>query len=410
MLEVLICALVTVLPDYLIRRHVQGKRIGQEITLFTVWYELRYGLTACAILALSLITVIFYYHPSTSNVSSFFRTVTILPERSGRVKEVLVTPDQMVEAGTAIFSMEDDSQRAAVRTAAARVTEIEAQFEMTESELDAAQGVVDQAASSLKQARDELAVQQELMNRGSSAANRREIERLENIVTTREGALASAEANFHAVETKKTVLLPAQLATARATLAEAETNLAKSVVYASVSGQLQQFALQPGDIINPLRPAGILVPPEVGQDIFTAGFEQVSAQVLKVGMYGEVTCISLPYTIIPVQVTAVQDFLPSGQFRPSDRLLDFQDYARPGTVIVSMKPVFEGSSDRVPRGSRCIANVYTSNHERLEAGNLSFGSALFLHAVDTVGVVHALLLRIQALLLPVQLLVLSGGH
>ncbi|MFV0513953.1 MAG: HlyD family secretion protein [Jhaorihella sp.] len=408
MLEVLVCAMVTVLPDYLIRRHVQGKRIGREITLFTVWYELRYGLTACAILALSLITVIFYYHPSTGNVSSFFRTVTILPERSGRVKEVLVARDQLVTAGTPIFSMEDDTQRAAVETARARMAEIEAQFAMTEAELDAAQGVVDQAASTLKQARDELAVQQELMDRGSSAANRREIERLENIVTTRDGALASAEANFRAVETKKTVLLPAQHDTARAVLAEAETALANSIVYASVSGFLQQFALQPGDIVNPLRPAGILVPPEVGQDTFTAGFDQVSAQVLKVGMYGEVTCISLPYKIIPVQVTAVQEFLPSGQFRPTDRLLDVQDYNRPGTVIVSLKPVFEHSADRVPRGSRCIANVYTNSHERLSGDDVSFGEYLFFHAVDTVGVVHALLLRIQALLLPVQLLVLSG--
>jgi hypothetical protein len=31
-----------------------------------------------------------------------------------------------------------------------------------------------------------------------------------------------------------------------------------------------------------------------------------------------------------------------------------------------------------------------------------------LHLVDTVGVVHAMLLRIQALLLPVKTLVLSG--
>jgi hypothetical protein len=31
-----------------------------------------------------------------------------------------------------------------------------------------------------------------------------------------------------------------------------------------------------------------------------------------------------------------------------------------------------------------------------------------LHAIDTVGLVHAMLLRIQALLLPVKTLVLSG--
>ena len=36
MLELLLCASLTILPDYLFRRYVQGKRIGREITLR--WY------------------------------------------------------------------------------------------------------------------------------------------------------------------------------------------------------------------------------------------------------------------------------------------------------------------------------------------------------------------------------------
>jgi hypothetical protein len=33
-----------------------------------------------------------------------------------------------------------------------------------------------------------------------------------------------------------------------------------------------------------------------------------------------------------------------------------------------------------------------------------------LHMIDAVGVVHAAILRLQAILLPVRTLVLSGGH
>ena len=40
MLELLLCSLLTILPDYLIRRYVQGKRLGREITFYSVWYEL----------------------------------------------------------------------------------------------------------------------------------------------------------------------------------------------------------------------------------------------------------------------------------------------------------------------------------------------------------------------------------
>src|SRR6266567_2854887 len=73
MLEMLLCSLVTLLPDYLYRRYVQGKRFGKEITFYSVWFELRWGITLCLILTIGLITVIFYYHPSTTNVISYFR-------------------------------------------------------------------------------------------------------------------------------------------------------------------------------------------------------------------------------------------------------------------------------------------------------------------------------------------------
>ena len=59
MLELLLCSLLTVLPDYLYRRYAQGKRFCKEITLYSVWYELRWGITACIMLTVGLITIVF---------------------------------------------------------------------------------------------------------------------------------------------------------------------------------------------------------------------------------------------------------------------------------------------------------------------------------------------------------------
>ena len=70
MVEILICSLLTILPDYLYRRYGQGKRFGHEITLYSVWFELRWGIIGCLMLTVSLITVIFYNHPSTTNATS----------------------------------------------------------------------------------------------------------------------------------------------------------------------------------------------------------------------------------------------------------------------------------------------------------------------------------------------------
>ena len=71
MIEVLLCSVVTILPDFLYRRFVQGKRLGREITLYSIWYELRYGITACLGLTIVLLTLILYFHPSTSSAVSF---------------------------------------------------------------------------------------------------------------------------------------------------------------------------------------------------------------------------------------------------------------------------------------------------------------------------------------------------
>src|SRR5215813_8463873 len=103
MLELLLCSLLTVVPDYLYRRYVQGKRLGKEITFYSVWFELRWGITGCLILTIGLITTVFYNHPSTNNVTLFFRTVPIAPETIGRVGEIFVGNGAQVAEGQPIF-------------------------------------------------------------------------------------------------------------------------------------------------------------------------------------------------------------------------------------------------------------------------------------------------------------------
>src|SRR6188474_3615400 len=110
MLEVLFCSLLTIFPDYLYRRYVQGKRIGKEITLYSVWFELRWGITGCLILTVLLITVVFYNHPSTTSVTMFFRTVPIVPETIGRVAEVNVGFNETVKKGQPLFRLDSSKQ------------------------------------------------------------------------------------------------------------------------------------------------------------------------------------------------------------------------------------------------------------------------------------------------------------
>ena len=82
--------------------------------------------------------------------------------------------------------------------------------------------------------------------------------------------------------------------------------------------------------------------------------------------------------------------------------------AGPGSIFVFLEPLYKGGLEDVTAGSSCIVNAYTSNHEKIVAEETSTGRKIALHVVDGVGLVHAMLLRIQALLLPIKTLVLSG--
>ena len=413
MLELLVCSLLTIFPDYLVRRYAQGKRIGREITLFSVWFELRWGIVSCLLLTVGLITLIFYFHPATSYVSAVFRSVPILPQTSGRVAEIHVRGSERVEAGQPLFRLDEATQRTAVETARRGIPEVDAAVALARADLAASEARILESMGQLEQAQDEYRTRSELNRRAPDVVARREIEKLEVQVRTRQAGVEAARAARQAVEARLAEQLPAQRASAEAALSQAQAELDKTVVRAGVSGRVEQFLLQVGDVVNPMmRPAGVLVPEDRGlrRPGLAAGFNQIEAQVMRPGMLAEATCVSQPWTVIPMVVTVVQGFVASGQIRSSDQLIDLQQFRQPGTVLVLLEPLYPGGLDRVLPGSSCIANAYTSNHESLSQPGIGAGRWLALHAVDAVGIVHAVLLRIQALLLPFKTLVLSGGH
>src|SRR5215216_1593065 len=165
MLELLLCSLVTILPDYLYRRYAQGKRIGKEITFYSVWFELRLGLTACLMLTISLITTIFYFHPSTTNATMFFRTVPVVPEVNGRVAEVYVGVSDGVTKGAPILKLDSSKQQAAVETARRKIAEVDAALVVARTDLAAAEGKIAEARAAYQQSLDELATKRELQRR-----------------------------------------------------------------------------------------------------------------------------------------------------------------------------------------------------------------------------------------------------
>lgn len=409
MLELLLCSLVTILPDYLYRRYRQNRRFGKEITLFSVWYELRWGITSCLMLTIALITMIFYYHPSTNSATLYFRTVPILPEVAGRVAEVNVDYSAPVKKGDVLFRLDSAKQRAALETAKRKVAEIDASLISARADVMKAEAQIGEVKAAWQQARDELDTKSELQRRNPGIVPQRDIEKLQVILDQRQAAIDAASAAREATALRVSTLLPAEKASAEAAMAEAQVDLDKTAIRAGVDGRVEQFLLRTGDVVNQMmRPAGVLIPEGAGRRGLQAGFGQIEAQVMRPGMLAEATCISRPWVIIPLVVTGVQDYIAAGQFRSGEQLVDPQNLRQPGTILAFLEPLYKGGLEGVTPGSTCIVNAYTSNHAAIADPKTGALKGFALHVVDATGLVHALLLRIQALLLPVKTLVLSG--
>jgi multidrug resistance efflux pump len=250
MLELLLCSMVTILPDFLYRRYVQRKKIGKEITFYSVWFELRWGIVSCLMLTVALITMIFYFHPSSVTATLFFRTVPILPEASGRVAEVHADFSAPVAKGDIIFRLDNSAQQAAVETARRKIAEVDASFDTARADIARAGAQIDEARSAYKQALDELETKRELQRRNPGIVPQRDIDKLQVLADGRQATIDAATAAKQSAEARLSTLLPAQKATAEAALAQAQVEYDKTFVRAGVAGRVEQFSLRVGDVVN----------------------------------------------------------------------------------------------------------------------------------------------------------------
>ncbi|MFZ0237711.1 MAG: HlyD family secretion protein, partial [Xanthobacteraceae bacterium] len=305
--------------------------------------------------------------------------------------------------------LDNSKQPAAVEAARHKVAELDAQAVVAQADVVKADGQIKQATSTRQQTIDELETKRELYRRNPGNVAFREIERLEVRAEGQLGEIAAATAGKQGAEERVSTLIPAQKRSAEAELAQAQVDLDKTVIRAGVSGRVEQFTLRVGDVVNPLmRPAGVLIPEGAGGRALQAGFDQIEAQVMEIGMAAEATCVSKPFAVIPMVVAGVQDYIAAGQFRGGEQLLDPQQVTRPGTLLVTLEPLYKGGLEGVTPGSSCIANAYSNNHDTIVAKDTGALHAFALHIVDALALIHALILRLQALVLPFQNLVFSG--
>ena len=255
-----------------------------------------------------------------------------------------------VKAGTPLFRLDSSEQQAAAESAGRRIIEVDAALDVARIGLQVAEGRIAEARGAYDQALEEYETRARLFERNPDAIPERDVEKAKTLAEARKGALDAAIATKTSTEAEVNTLLPAQKASAQAELEEAAAELAKTTVYAGVTGRLEQFTLRPGDLVNPIMcPAGILIPSEARRIGLQAGLNRIEAQVIRRGMIGEAACSTVPFQIIPLVVTEVQSVIAAGQLRPTDQLVDPMQVPRAGAITAYLEPLFEDGISALPR-------------------------------------------------------------
>ena len=245
MFELMLCSMFTLVPDYLYRRYGQGKRIGKEITLFSMWYELRWGIIGCVMLTVLLITTIFYFHPSTIIGGAVLQDRA---DRSGRLGARRRGQGRLQRSrsrrATCCSRSTARSSRPRSKPPRRKIAEVDAAARRRQGRRGQGRGP-DPAGQQRLQAGQGRTRREERVCSGAipGIVPQRDIEKLQVLVDGRQAAIDAATAAKQSAEVQVSTLLPAAKASAEAALAQAQVDLDKTVVRAGVDGRVEQFLL-----------------------------------------------------------------------------------------------------------------------------------------------------------------------
>jgi len=257
------------------------------------------------VLISALMMLMNYNHPYSEMSRQYFVTTPVVPAVTGKVIEVPVQGNTLLEAGDVLFRIDPTPFEA-------RLNSLQAQLPVSEEDVARARKLV----------------------QGNLAA-RRELE-----------------------------TATARLEDLRAQLARAQFELDQTVVRAPTRGYATQVALRPGMLAAalPLRPVMVFVHDE--GHYYVAWFRQNSLLRLKAGDEAEITLDAIPGMVFQGKVRTVFPALAEGQVQPTGDLTDPRRAPRAGRVpviITITDPRYQEFAGRVPGGAFGQTAVYSEH-------------------------------------------------
>jgi multidrug efflux system membrane fusion protein len=180
--------------------------------------------------------------------------VHMAPDVSGRIVELDVRDNQQVHKGDVLFRIDPEPFRMQVDQARAAVAGLEAKLALTADQVASQTSKADAAASTVSTAEAQQALATSTLERiqpllGSGFVTAQQVDQARTAQRTAQ--LAQQQARLQAAEARQAITstkpTEAELQGERATLALAERNLSKTVVYAPCDGRITALDIAAGE-------------------------------------------------------------------------------------------------------------------------------------------------------------------
>ena len=332
--------------------------------------------------------------PSTADVRVIKYVVQVIPQVRGRVIEVPVEPNRLVQKGELLFRIDPTQYQNELNAAKAKLAADEAKFAQAGANLAEAsagarelQEQLNSASAQVKvlQPRLELARLRVRQNRelvATGAGDRFALEQAEANVIDLEAQILTATANEAQVtqrlsgrvnnEQATVAAARAQLATAkaqvdvsRADLANAQWNLDQTAVFAPASGYAINVQLRPGSYVTafPVAPAMSFVEEEYQ---VIALYAQNELQLVEPGNHAEFTLKTLPGRVIKAKVDSIVWAQGQGQVPQSGVVPQTGIYPQvPGRFPVKLEVEARDRDLFLPAGAGGAGAIYTEHAQAI---------------------------------------------
>ena len=314
-----------------------------------------------------LILTMDYNHPYTFMAQKAVITVPVIPQVSGTVSEVLVTPNKPIKAGSILFKIDPTVYQARVDRLTADLFKAEQQVKSQQAQLTASQGQVERAAAERDKAQKDLNRYQRAAGKSVNPFTEQEATNAKQAYLAQEANLATARAQQLQIQSQLDAMVGgenASVVSLRAQLREAQYNLDQTVVRALTDGYATQVLLRPGSYVNsmPFRPSLFFIPKQ--DRGIVASFRQNSLQRVKAGDEAEVSFTGIPGTIFKAKVKQVIPVIPQGAYQTQGALQTVTFDNRSG-VLAELELDEAIDAYNLPDGVSAQVAIYTDHFSHL---------------------------------------------